>query len=417
MLSARLVAVVCSSQALAQVGAFAVAALLPTFIADWHLTNTQAGWIIGAFYAAYTLSVPVLVSMTDRVDPKRVYLASTALLTVSYFGYATVADGFWSAVLFRILAGVAWAGTYMPGLKALSDMLEGRQQSRAVAAHAGAVGVSGAFSFILAGSIADAFGWRWSLAIGGAGALLAFLLMAFLLPSQVQQPTQAAPRKLLNFGPVLRNRSALAYSLGYLVHTWEMSSLRSWVVAFLVFAAAHTGDTDPFLSPTAIATGLSLLGVWASVSGNEVAMRFGRRRFVFATMIGSMVLALLVGFSAAVSYELAALLCGVYGILIWADSSSLTAGTAGSANPGQRGATLAVHSMMGYAGGFLGPLVVGLVLDFSGGRADVTAWALAFGSLAVVMAIGPLALIVLKPRELPGDRPGSSAVTPTSRPT
>ena len=59
---------------------------------------------------------------------------------------------------------------------------------------------------------------------------------------------------------------------------------------------------------------------------------------------------------------------------------------------------------MGYAGGFVGPLVVGLILDLAGGT-GVTAWALAFASVAMIMAIGPMALLILKPKDLPGDRP------------
>ncbi|MDA0664693.1 MAG: MFS transporter, partial [Proteobacteria bacterium] len=111
MTPGKVTAVICASQALAQIGAFAVAALLPVFIDIWRLSNTEAGWIVGAFYAAYTLTVPVLVSLIDRVDPKRIYLVSTALTATGLFGYALFAEGLWSAVFFRILAGIWWAGT------------------------------------------------------------------------------------------------------------------------------------------------------------------------------------------------------------------------------------------------------------------------------------------------------------------
>ncbi len=60
-----------------------------------------------------------------------------------------MATGFWSALAFRALMGAGWAGSYVPGLKALSDLAEGQQQSRAIAAHAAAVGVSGALSCAL----------------------------------------------------------------------------------------------------------------------------------------------------------------------------------------------------------------------------------------------------------------------------
>jgi hypothetical protein len=49
---ARLVALVCIAQVCAQVGAYTWPALLPGFIADWRITNGEAGWITGLFYAA-----------------------------------------------------------------------------------------------------------------------------------------------------------------------------------------------------------------------------------------------------------------------------------------------------------------------------------------------------------------------------
>ena len=85
-------------------------------------------------------------------------------------------------------------------------------------------------------------------------------------------------------------------------------------------------------------------------------------------------------------------------------SSSLTAGTVGSAEPERRGATLAIHAMLGYGGGFVGPLVLGILLDMLGGE-TVRNWGLAFGHVAAVMLIGPIALRILKPKELQGDRP------------
>src|SRR5437016_5328100 len=50
----------------------------------WSLSNTEAGWISGIYYAAYTIVVPLLSSLTDRVDPKRVYLGSVALTAVAF---------------------------------------------------------------------------------------------------------------------------------------------------------------------------------------------------------------------------------------------------------------------------------------------------------------------------------------------
>jgi MFS family permease len=220
----------------------------------------------------------------------------------------------------------------------------------------------------------------------------------------------AAPRgaALFDFRPVLRNRSALAYALAYGVHTWEMNALRGWAVAFLVWVSETSGEPRAWLAPTVVATVMGLVGTWASVAGNELSIRVGRQRLVRLAMASSIVCAAGIGFVGGYSYTLASALVLLYGLLIWLDSSSLTAGAAGSAEPGRRGATLAMHSMFGYLGGFLGPLVIGWALDLSGGM-SARGWGLAFLHIAVVVFIGRVAFVRLGPRDLAGDRGHATA--------
>src|SRR5262249_33435969 len=149
---------------------------------------------------------------------------------------------------------------------------------------------------------------------------------------------------------VLRNRSAMAYAVAYCAHTWEMNALRGWAVAFLAWVATSNGPGSPWIGPTVVATAMGLVGTWASVAGNEVSIRLGRQRLVRLAMTACVACSAILGVLGARSYPMAVTLVLLYGVLIWLDSSSLTAGAAGSADPRRRGATLALHSMAGYAG-------------------------------------------------------------------
>src|SRR6185312_16426863 len=84
----RLVAVICAAQVLVQIGAFFWPALLPGMMRLWELSNSEAGWITASFYGAYMISVPVLVTLTDRVDPKRVYLFGVAATVLGHLMFA-----------------------------------------------------------------------------------------------------------------------------------------------------------------------------------------------------------------------------------------------------------------------------------------------------------------------------------------
>lgn len=404
----RLVAIVCAAQIFVQIGAGFWPALLPQMMQRWSLNNSEAGWITAIFFGAYMVSVPVLVTLTDRIDAKKVYLFGVACTVAGHLLFGLTADGFWSAFATRALAGLGWAGTYMTGLKLLADQVSPKLMSRAVTGHAASIGISGAVSFLLGDVLADQFGWRSAFVFSAVTAAIAWTMVAAIVPTH-RPPQSTAPRKpaqgggLFDFRPVIRNTSSFAYSVVYCVHTLEMSALRGWGVAFLAFVAAHTGLGDETLSPALVVTVLALLGTLASIAGNEASIRFGRRRLVATAMILSIAFAAVVGFAGSTHYWLAVVLLIAYGMVVWLDSSSVTAGAAGNADPARRGATLAVHSTLGYAGGFVGPLVVGWTLDLAGGMSPM-AWGLAFGVVGLLMLFALGAFLMLKPADLAGDR-------------
>jgi len=182
-----------------------------------------------------------------------------------------------------------------------------------------------------------------------------------------------------------------------------MFVLRSWAVTYLVFALRSDGVTINWLIPTVVAMLMEIVGTVSSVAGNEMALRIGRQRWILGVMCVSMLCALALGFVSAYGYWAVVIACLVYNAVIYADSSALTAGAVGSAEPERKGATMAMHALLGYSGGFVGPLTLGILLDTLGGE-TVMNWGIGFAHVAVIMVLGPLALICLRPRDLPGDR-------------
>src|SRR5260221_121093 len=207
-------------------------------------------------------------------------------------------------------------------------------------------------------------GWLVGAATAGAGFAIALAVMPAAMPAKEGAP---APRALLDFRPVLRNRAALGWIVGYTVHTWELAALRAWGVTFLAAAIARNGAPSWLPGPTVLFTAVGLAGIAVSVTGNETAQRFGRNRVVTGAIGAAAALSLVAGWSIAASALLAALLVLLWNAAIYLDSSALTAGTVQAADPALRGATMGLHSMCGYGGGFLGPLGGGLGLDFVAG--------------------------------------------------
>ncbi len=377
-----------AAQVLVQIGAFSLPALLPGYIDQWQLTKTEAGSLVGIFFAAYVVAVPVLVALTDRVAARNIYVVGAGLTALSHLGFAFVADGFWWGLILRAAAGIGWAGAYMPGLKVIADTLEGSAQSRAVATHAAGVGIASASSFAVAGLISNLFGPPAAFLFGGICALIAIAIALAVMPNKPPEHSRStSPRALLDFRPVFRNRAAMAWIAGYTFHTWEMAGLRAWGVTFLTLAGAEASAPAWLPTPTVLFTLAGLVGIVVSIFGNEMSQRFGRKRIVTIAMTTSAALAICTGWTVGSSALMAGALVIAWLAFIFLDSSALTSGTVQAADPAMRGATMGLHSMCGYAGGFIGPLGVGFALDMAGQNV-VLGWGLGFGQLAMISIIG-----------------------------
>jgi len=254
----RLVFPMCVAEVLAMAGFATFAALLPTFISEWRLTNTEAGWISGLYFAGYMGAVPILVGITDRVDPRSIFAFSAALGALASLGFVLFADGLWTGAIFRALAGVGLAGTYMPGLKVLTDRIQGPAQSRAVSIYTSSFSIGAALSFVLAGELGPRLGWQWAFAAAAiAGALaLAIVILAVRPFTPPGRAEAASLSRLLDFRPVLRNRIAMGYVLAYGAHAWELLGQRAWIVAFLLFSQSLQPPGADWLIPATVVAAL-----------------------------------------------------------------------------------------------------------------------------------------------------------------
>jgi len=377
----------CVAEVLSMQGFGSYAALLPELRAEWGLSYAWAGWVEGAFQAGYLISVPVLVTLTDRVDARRIFAGAAAIGGIASLGFALFAQGLWSACLLRALAGIGLAGTFMPGLRLLSDRIEGPGQSRAVAFYTASFSVGASLSVLVTGVLAERFGWRSAFGAAAGGGIVAAAI-ATSMPSRSLAARDQA--RLLDLRPALRNPDALSYNLAYACHMWELYGFRAWLVAFLTFCAARDPALSASLAPAILAAAILMLGLPASVLGNELALRLGRRRVIAAIMLVSALTSLFIGASALLPTIVTLLACAFYSMTITGESASLTAGAVAAA-PAHRGATMAVHTLVGFAAATVGPLAFGVALDVVGAD-HWLGWAVGFALLGAGPALGPVLL-------------------------
>jgi MFS family permease len=395
-----LIAAMCGAEVLGMLGVFAFPALLPFFLKSWDLSHMQAGWISGIYFAGYTVAVPLLTGLTDRIDARRIYLMSAALGGLANLGFAFLASGFWSALMFRGLSGLGLAGTFIPGLKALIDRLRSRSQPRAISFYTAFFGLGVSVSFYFAGRIFKSFGWEQVFGIAAVGSGLSlFLSFLVLKPRPIPfTPRETMEAHIFDFRQVWKNRPARAYILAYMCHMWEMFAARSWLVAFLTFSISLQEVQTGLMAPTTVMAVAGIGGMLASIAGGELAVWLGRRRVVTTILGVSCLLALTVGFSARLPYNAVVILCLVYTLFFQGDSAAIHAGVITAAKPERQGATMALQSLGGFAAASLGSVVAGMILDLTGGGATSLSWGMTFASMGIAAALGPVLLRQTHPR-------------------
>jgi MFS family permease len=382
-----LVAAMCIGQIGSLLPHVVVPAVMPQHLIPlWHLSGTEAGLMASAYFIGYMLAVPVLSTLTDRIDARIILLAGSALNGLATWSFAVFAEGIVSAIILWGLVGIGFAGAYMPGLKALTDRLKPGEMSRSLTLYVASFGLGVGLSFLVAQLAAEHLGWRAAFYLAGIGPLAMVAAALCMVPV----PLSSSARPPFDFMPVIRNRIALGFVLGYGAHVFELYGLRSWLVAFWTYVAGRSAS--PVLQPITLSVIVTFVTMPAQIIGNEAAIRYGRPRAILCIMGVAGIIATSLAFTVDASPEILLVLVFLYAVLTPADAGALNAGMAASAHPDYRGATMAFHSTVGFSLAAVGSWAVGVALDMGGGMTTVAGWSLAFLVMAIGGLMGPIAL-------------------------
>ena len=377
------------AQICALLGFACYAVTLTTLQIEWGLSNFESGLIASAYFLGYILVVPLATVLTDRVDARKIYIVGGLSGLIGLLGMGLFAWDFYSGFFFMALNGAGLAGTYMPGLKVLSDRVQYGDVTRHISFYTAFFGIGAGLSYLISGWILEALGWKAVFEWISLGPLVALLIVWLLIPA-LNRPEWHGPMAirfsdvfpLKKWQRVLQNKEASGYILGYTAHSLELFASRSWLVAFFAFCTAYTGETF-FLAATTLAGVINFFGVPASILGNEIAIKFGRQNWICFVMLTSAILGIALAASTGQGWWVIALLATSHSIFVMADSATLTAGLVTSAQPHIKGAAMGLHSLMGFGGGLLGPAIFGFVLDLSGSQESKSAWVWAYFSIVI----------------------------------
>lgn len=344
-----------------------LAVLLPLIKTDLTLTDTQLGLLMGGLFGVcYALAAIPLARAADRVGRSLWLTGSLAVWSCITAGMG-LAQSFAHLVVARIGMGLAEAPAIPCSHSLIADHVPESRRALAFSIHSlgGVMGISAALA--LGGALGQTIGWRYTFALLGLPGVLIAALLLFTLREDSrprEQGEDAGHNLAASLRTLMREPFYLLVLGAICISVVVEFGLNQWLPTFYVRQFGMDMEEVGYRYGFVVAAG----GLPGGLFGGLLCDRLMRRdrRWVVWMPAGMYALAIPVGLAMllAASAEVALVLNGIYGFLIYSTSGCFWAACLLLAPPALRSiasaTALTVSSVTGLT---LGPIIVGLLSD------------------------------------------------------
>lgn len=359
---------------------FSATVAAPGMIREWGMGGGTSAWLTIAVQLGFvlgTLASTVLL-LSDRWSARLLACGSASIAAVATAALAWRDIGPTTAVILRIITGVALAGVYPPGIKIAAGWWR-FHRGTAIGILVGALTVGSAapnlFRLIVGGTE-----WRAIVIVAAIGSMISAALFALAVrEGPFQAPSAPFDPKALS--SVLRDRGVMLATAGYLGHMWELYAMWSSIAVFWTYAASQhlfAPSTAALLAFSTIAS-----GTVGCVIAGVAADRVGRPVVTVLAMATSGTCALLIGPLVHAPLVILIAVALLWGTSIVADSAQFSAAVTELAPVRYVGTAITLQTCLGF---LLTIVTIRLVPVW----ADRWGWERAY----MPLAIGPLFGIV-----------------------
>ena len=351
----------------------AIFAVFPKLKEEFGFDKVQLGLIGSAFMWVYAAAAPLAGYIGDRVRRKDLILGGCL-----FWSFVTVTTGwcsrFWHFVTVRALEGFGETFYFPASMSLVSDYHGPRTRSRALAVHQSSVYIGTILGSWAGAWLAERMGWRIGFYFfGAAGMLLALALYRFLREpargaSERSAPVAAPSLSLAETArAIFRTPAVPLLMLGFAGANFVATIFLTWTPTFLVekfgFRLSAAGLSGTVFIHLASAATVPLAG-WAA--DRLVRRHRGGRMLVQAAgLLAGSAFVVVVGRTSTTGTLLVAM--AAFGACKGCYDSGIFASLFDAIEPRARASAAGLMNTVGWGGGALGPLAVGLAATYGGG--------------------------------------------------
>jgi MFS family permease len=385
----------------------ALSAVLPLLETEFHLSDTQIGWLSSAFMLVYALTSPFTGYTVDRLSRRVLIPLGLAFWSLICAATAFSRD-FVQLIVLRGSEGLGESFYFPASMSMLSDYHGPRTRSRAMSIHQTSVYLGTAGGWYLGGTLGQLYGWRSPFWVLGLAGMAYALMLGFCLveprraaiegereatkPTGDDESKSASDDSGLLFGKIARivtNPGAALLLAVFVGANFVAATFLTWLPMFISrsfkLGLSDSGLTS-MLWPLASLPGALIAGVMADWAVRR--WRGGRIGVQGVGLILAAPFVFLTGWSTSVPMLMAALagagLCkGIYDANIFASLYDVV-------RPEDRGTAAGLMNTVGWSGGLVAPPLIGKASEHFGLGVAITATA------AVYLLVGLLALFAAR---------------------
>jgi MFS family permease len=373
-----------------------LATAAPLLQDELHLSASQLGLLLSAFYYSYVLCMVPAGRLAERFGAHRVLAAGLTIWAVATLMTGLV-HGFVALLLLRLLLGIGESVAF----PCASKIFAGNVEVQHLGVANGVLGfgylVGPAVGTLLGGYLMSLYGWRPVFVLFGGLSLLWLLpwrkVRVALAPKGQPIAGDVPPMRV-----ILRQRSLWGASLGHFASNYSFYFILSWLPFYLVKSRGFSMGTMALIASWAyLLNALSALAMgWFAdrwIRGGRSADTIYKSLMAVSHVAGIVCMAgmvLLPVTGSIISLFLLQLIAGFSYPGVFAIPQIL-------AGPQASGSWVGVQNAAGNVAGLLAPVITGVLVDQTG------QFGLAFALAAGVNLLGLIGWLVVLPKVEPID--------------
>jgi multidrug resistance protein len=208
-------------------------AVQPLVQSEFHLSNTQVGYLTSAFLGFYMIAAPFTGPLADRYSRKMIIILGAVFWSALTL-LTAVTHTYWELLVRHTLVGVGEATFVTIAPTFVADLFPENKRGRIFGVFYLAIPVGTAAGYLLGGKLGPHFGWRFPFYIAAVpGFLLALSLLFIPEPPRGQFDSLKETPERGSIRGLVHNPAFWMVTLGMSAGTFSLGGIQVWMPTFL----------------------------------------------------------------------------------------------------------------------------------------------------------------------------------------